>query len=196
MGWMDDRDRRRRPRIHRQEPTYLVERDGPHGYEPIPYWRRWIRRAADFVHATRVDAYPDHARPFEGRTAGAPPRDDPPVDEAAVARRLPRPKAGKVRLLVVSGDRMRSVLPKGWTLERVDLTRRASQLWVLGEIERATAELAGTEDDMEHTKGQGLAEYALILALIAIVAIVALTLIGNQIAQALSSIGVCLVGGC
>lgn len=40
---------------------------------------------------------------------------------------------------------------------------------------------------MQHA--QGLAEYALILALIAIVAIVALLFLGNQISDALSNIG-------
>ena len=38
-------------------------------------------------------------------------------------------------------------------------------------------------------KGQGLAEYALILALIAIVAIAALLFLGGQIADILSQIG-------
>jgi Flp pilus assembly pilin Flp len=38
--------------------------------------------------------------------------------------------------------------------------------------------------------GQGLAEYALILALIAIVAIVALIFLGGQISHILSQIGV------
>lgn len=38
-------------------------------------------------------------------------------------------------------------------------------------------------------KGQGLAEYALILALIAIVAIVSLIFLGGQIAAMLSAIG-------
>jgi pilus assembly protein Flp/PilA len=38
-------------------------------------------------------------------------------------------------------------------------------------------------------QGQGLAEYALILALIAIVAIVALLFLGTQISSILSSIG-------
>lgn len=38
-------------------------------------------------------------------------------------------------------------------------------------------------------KGQGLAEYALILALIAIVAIVALVVLGGSIADILQSIG-------
>ena len=39
------------------------------------------------------------------------------------------------------------------------------------------------------TGGQGLAEYALILALIAIVAILALTFLGTQISSILSYIG-------
>jgi pilus assembly protein Flp/PilA len=38
--------------------------------------------------------------------------------------------------------------------------------------------------------GQGLAEYALILALIAVVAILALVFLGTQISSILSSIGV------
>jgi pilus assembly protein Flp/PilA len=38
-------------------------------------------------------------------------------------------------------------------------------------------------------EGQGLAEYALILALIAIVAIAALLFLGNQISSILSTIG-------
>jgi len=42
---------------------------------------------------------------------------------------------------------------------------------------------------IESEEGQGLAEYALILALIAIVAIVALLFLGGQIADILSSIG-------
>lgn len=42
---------------------------------------------------------------------------------------------------------------------------------------------------MRSEAGQGLAEYALILALIAIVAIVALTFLGTQIADILSTIG-------
>jgi pilus assembly protein Flp/PilA len=37
--------------------------------------------------------------------------------------------------------------------------------------------------------GQGLAEYALILALIAIVAIVALTFLGTQVSDILSHVG-------
>ena len=42
---------------------------------------------------------------------------------------------------------------------------------------------------IESEEGQGLAEYALILALIAIVAIVALIFLGSQISGILSSIG-------
>ena len=38
-------------------------------------------------------------------------------------------------------------------------------------------------------EGQGLAEYALILALIAIVAIIALIFLGGQVSQILSNVG-------
>ena len=38
-------------------------------------------------------------------------------------------------------------------------------------------------------RGQGLAEYALILALIAIVAIVALIFLGSQVSKVLSTVG-------
>jgi pilus assembly protein Flp/PilA len=37
--------------------------------------------------------------------------------------------------------------------------------------------------------GQGLAEYALILALIAIIAIIALIFLGNQVSSVLSKVG-------
>ena len=43
-----------------------------------------------------------------------------------------------------------------------------------------------TRDD---EKGQGLAEYALILALIAIVAIIALIFLGGQVSKILSTVG-------
>ncbi|CAN5128588.1 hypothetical protein BH24CHL7_BH24CHL7_02930 [soil metagenome] len=38
-------------------------------------------------------------------------------------------------------------------------------------------------------RGQGLAEYALILAFIAVVAILAITFLGTQISEILSSVG-------
>ena len=43
--------------------------------------------------------------------------------------------------------------------------------------------------DVEHDDGQGLAEYALILALIAIVSIIALIFLGSQISDKLSVVG-------
>ena len=43
--------------------------------------------------------------------------------------------------------------------------------------------------DLQEEAGQGLAEYALILALIAIVAILALIFLGNQISDKLSIVG-------
>jgi pilus assembly protein Flp/PilA len=46
-----------------------------------------------------------------------------------------------------------------------------------------------TSFSRDEEEGQGLAEYALILALIAIVAIVALLFLGGQISKILSTIG-------
>jgi pilus assembly protein Flp/PilA len=44
-------------------------------------------------------------------------------------------------------------------------------------------------DKTRRDEGQGLAEYALILALIAIIAIVALIFLGGQVSQILSTVG-------
>jgi pilus assembly protein Flp/PilA len=44
-------------------------------------------------------------------------------------------------------------------------------------------------DFFKHEEGQGLAEYALILALIAIVAIIALIFLGSQVSSILSTVG-------
>ena len=43
--------------------------------------------------------------------------------------------------------------------------------------------------EWDHGSGQGLAEYALILALIAIIAIVALIFLGGQVSKILSDVG-------
>ena len=53
-------------------------------------------------------------------------------------------------------------------------------------VSMLTALIASFRRDEE---GQGLAEYALILALIAIVAIVALIFLGNQISGILNTVG-------
>ena len=58
-----------------------------------------------------------------------------------------------------------------------------TQLNIRSKIARFRAFLRNDED------GQGLAEYALILALIAVVAIVALLFMGTQISDKLSVIG-------
>ena len=49
--------------------------------------------------------------------------------------------------------------------------------------------LAATRRHFARTEGQGLAEYALILALIAIVAIIALIFLGSQVSKILSTVG-------
>jgi pilus assembly protein Flp/PilA len=50
-------------------------------------------------------------------------------------------------------------------------------------------QLAAFRRRFQQTDGQGLAEYALILALIAIVAIIALIFLGNQVSSILSTVG-------
>ena len=55
-------------------------------------------------------------------------------------------------------------------------------LVIVGSVVRS---VLGRDDE----EGQGLAEYALILALIAIVSIVALIYLGGQISQRLSQVG-------
>jgi pilus assembly protein Flp/PilA len=49
--------------------------------------------------------------------------------------------------------------------------------------------LATLRRQFDRTEGQGLAEYALILALIAIIAIVALIFLGGQVSTILSNVG-------
>ena len=56
-------------------------------------------------------------------------------------------------------------------------------------IVRSTVARILTKLRLDDEAGQGLAEYALILALIAIVAIVALIFMGSQISDKLSTIG-------
>jgi Flp pilus assembly pilin Flp len=48
---------------------------------------------------------------------------------------------------------------------------------------------AMSEPNTDRDRGQGLAEYALILALIAIIAIVALIFLGGQISKIISEVG-------
>ncbi len=72
----------------------------------------------------------------------------------------------------------------------------------MSDPERLSARLAGKEGPTHMTQlialidpirrdedGQGLAEYALILALIAIVAIIALIFLGGQVSTILSTVG-------
>jgi pilus assembly protein Flp/PilA len=62
----------------------------------------------------------------------------------------------------------------------VHLQRRSSHMALINQV---LAALRRNED------GQGLAEYALILALIAIVAIIALIFLGTQVSGILSTVG-------
>jgi pilus assembly protein Flp/PilA len=58
----------------------------------------------------------------------------------------------------------------------------------------AVSRILAIIDPRHHEDGQGLAEYALILALIAIVAVVSLLFLGTQISDKLSVVGSTLNG--
>lgn len=62
--------------------------------------------------------------------------------------------------------------------------------WFTGQVVEAMIRLAARLDEVKHmtNRGQGLVEYALILALIAIVAILALVFLGGQIVQVFNNI--------
>ena len=79
------------------------------------------------------------------------------------------------------------------TAERHQATRTGQLPRKGGDRNRASQALVpGEPDILADEDGQGLAEYALILALIAIVAIVALIFLGSQISGRLSEVGTAL----
>lgn len=152
---------------------------------------RWFRRALDRFHRSTYDAYPDHDIPFH--VVGP---DGPVVPTRTVKDRLPRPRSHPVSLYVKRHGKLREVKLMGLPLEMAldVLNRRIVAGWVMDEIANTLASLE--EDHMQEQEyrrtageGQGLAEYALILALIAIVAIVALIVLGSSISEVLQTIG-------
>jgi pilus assembly protein Flp/PilA len=194
VGWLGRRDRRKLPRRPydaelQQEPTYLVERDAPSG-PPMDPDVRWYRRALDRFHRSTYDAYPDHEIPWH--VVGP---DGPVVPTRTAKDRLSKPRSHPVSLFVKRHGRLREVKLMGLPLEMAldVLNRRIVAGWVMDEIANTLAELEEEMVIQEHRRGddegQGLAEYALILALIAIVAIVALIVLGNQIVAVFETIG-------
>ena len=203
MPWLGGRDRRhsiRRPyeSQERSEPTYLVERDAPSG-PPLDPTIRWFRRAVERFRKPTYDAYPDREVPWH--VVG------PPGPAVPIKPEKPRQKSGKrpVSLFVKRHGKMREVKLLGLPIDiAVDrLNRRLMAGWVMNEIANTLAEMEEEEMKvdtlLEHRRrdneGQGLAEYALILALIAIVAIVALLLLGGQVSQLLTNLANCLPDG-
>jgi len=195
VSWLGSRDRRRRPRRpyepeQEPEPTYLVERDAPPG-PPLDPTGRWLERTVRKLRGVAtVDAYPDHETPFEVAE-----RIGPTVPVSPVAARLPKPRQHPVSLFVKRNGKLREVQLIGLPLEiAIDkLNRRLMAGWVMNEIAGTLEQMEADEmEEQEHRReipGQGLAEYALILALIAIVTIAALILLGGQIQDALNDIG-------
>jgi pilus assembly protein Flp/PilA len=60
---------------------------------------------------------------------------------------------------------------------------------VIGSVQRLFAALTSVRGSFSDEDGQGLAEYALILALIAVIAIVALLFLGQQVSDKLTTVG-------
>lgn len=193
MPWLRGERPDRRP--SQEEPTYLVERDAPSG-APLDPTTRWFRRAIERVRGPTYDAYPDHID-VPWHVVGP----SGPTVPAERARRIPKPRTHPVSLYVKRYGRLREVKLMGLPLEvAIDrLNRRIMAGWVMQEIANTLAQMEEEDMLLEHRrdddKGQGLAEYALILALIAIVAIAALLLLGSQIQGVIQSIADCLPGG-
>jgi pilus assembly protein Flp/PilA len=202
MAW-SGRERRRKPRSA-GNPTYIVDDhggkdDAPEWEPPQPFWARWKRNATDFAKRTRYDAYPDHRTPFEDvkfENVG------PPGPTVEYKHRLPKPRSHSISLFVKRNGKMREVKLLGLSLEIAvhRLNRKMVAGWVMDEISKTLQQME--EDEMTEqeprrldNEGQGLAEYALILALVAIVVIAALILLGGQIAETLREIGGQIPGG-
>jgi len=183
MPW-HGRERRRGPRPTLGTPTYIVERDAPEWQFPQPFWARWKRTAIKFVKGIRYDAYPDHEVPFEDLL-----RHMPVVPPKA----RPRSRHGEVYLMVIGRKNARLVPLHGASLDHINMAKRMIQGWIAYEIHQVVDQVIAADE--ENDKGQGLAEYALILALIAIVAIVALLLLGGQIADILEDVANQIPGG-
>jgi pilus assembly protein Flp/PilA len=177
MAWWR-RERRKSPRPGRSEPTYVVERDAPSWEPPEPFDRRWARRAQVLFERLRYDAYPDHERPFEDIEPRPLPVPEP--------RTAPQLGHGEVYLMVIGRKHARLVPLAGASLDQLDLGQRLVQGFVLSSINDTALEVMALDE--EDDKGQGLVEYALIIALIAIVAIVALMVLGGQIAAVFDEI--------
>ena len=60
---------------------------------------------------------------------------------------------------------------------------------MIGSVQRLFAALTPVRWSFSDEDGQGLAEYALILALIAVIAIVALLFLGHQVSDKLTTVG-------
>ena len=173
----------------RHEPTYDVDRDGPPWQMPRQYDKQWERKqfeehvAAELALERRLyDAYPDHGSPFEGLES--------PVNVAA-KRRSPPVVTGEVRLMVSVNYRTRVVRLDSGFLELYDPKNRIQQATLARAVKEAI-DRASQPAEAPPEPGQGLAEYALLLALIAVAVIVAALLLGSQLSGILNAVGGCL----
>ena len=96
----------------------------------------------------------------------------------------------KVSLIVKIEDVEREVEFDHGFLELFDPSNRMHQARIARNVAEAIDVMTGKSE------AQGLAEYALILALIAIVAIVGLLFLGGQVQEILTNVGNCIPNGC
>lgn len=95
-----------------------------------------------------------------------------------------------MRLIVASGSHMQVVQLAGWHIDAiVDARRPIASGWVLDCIADAVTALRAKQ-------GAGLAEYVVTLALVAVVAVVALTFLGVTVGGVFSAVGMCIPDRC
>jgi Flp pilus assembly pilin Flp len=158
--------------ITQSKPTYDVDTDGPPWMPPTPPETRWTRKTVEHVSQPVYDAYPD-------RQVGE------PIAKLPESKEKPVPKPPTLQLkLIVQGPTVSIEVPleKGF-LEMFHESSRLQQ-GHLAHLIYETVEKITSEEE-----GQGLAEYALILGLIAIFVIVVMLFLGSQISGLLNTLG-------
>lgn len=155
-------------------PTYDVDKDAPPWTYPISPETRWTRKAVESAQQIVYDAYPDKEI---GEPIAYP--DPKPELKGVIQPRL----MGQLKLIVQGPTVSKEVpLEKGF-LEMFENLSRLQQGHLAHLIAITVKDVQGEEE------GQGLAEYALVLALIAIIAIVALLFLGAQISNMMNQLG-------
>lgn len=151
-------------------PTYDVDKDSPPWEPPSPPETRWTRKSINKTQEPVYDAYPERYNIGE------------PIAHPKPKKEVDQPKIVGLKLIVQGPTVSKEVPLERGFLEMFKNSSRLQQGYLAHLI-------AITAKDVTDKEGQGLAEYALILALIAIIAIVALLFLGSQISNMLNQLG-------